>query len=293
MNTNLETMTNLSKEALASEVQRQIKVAGSQNQLARQLGISPAHLMNIRDGKFDLVSDQTVRKVASQLKMSLFNGWQVAEIRNWKRINNICYHCKENSISRAISFAPGTGKTYTLKSFSVNHPNVYYVECEEYWSKKVFLHELRKVMGLDNSHMSIADMVDQIVDFINQQNRPLIIIDEADKLKDNVINLYKTLYNKTNSGFVLAGTPYFKHRVDKGVRLNRMGFAEIYSRVGGEFIALYPIDAEAIGLICRANGVEDSSDITEVANLAGNDLRRVKAAVEKIHLRNSKSDGNN
>jgi len=279
-------MTNLSKEQLAAEVDRQIKVVGSQNQLARQLSISASHLMNIRNGQFHLVSDATIRKVASQLKMNLFSGWQMAEIRNYKRIINISLHCKENSISRAISFAPGTGKTYTLKSFSVNHPNVYYVECEEYWSKKTFLHELRKVMGIDDGATGIADMVTSIVEFLNSQQRPLVIIDEADKLKDNVLNLYKTMYNKCASGFLLAGTPYFKHRVDKGVRLNRMGFAEIYSRVGGEFLSLYAIDEADITMICKVNGVEETDDITEVVNSAGHDLRRVRAAVEKIHLRN-------
>ena len=286
-------MTNLSKETITQEVDRQIKIAGSQNQLARQLGISASHLINIRNGNFDLVSETMVRKVVSQLKMNLFQGWQMADIRNYTRILNICHHAKENSISRAIAFAPGTGKTYTLKSFSVNLSNVYYVECEEYWTKKVFLSELRKVMGIDDGPMSIADQVDAIVEFLNQQKRPLVLIDEADKLKDSVLNLYKTMYNKASSGFVLAGTPYFKHRIDKGVRLNRMGFAEIFSRIGGEFVSLYPINSEDITKICQVNGVQDTIDIQEIINESKADLRRVKALVEKVHLRNSKRDENN
>lgn len=285
-------MTNLNKETITQELDRQIKIAGSQNQLARQLGISASHLINMRQGNFDLVSKKTIYKVIAQLNMNLFSGWQPAEIRNYKRISNICLHCKANSISRAIAFAPGTGKTYTLKAFSVNHPNVYYVECEEYWSKKVFLGELRKVMGINDGATSIADQVDSIIEFLNGVERPLVIVDEADKLKDNVLNLYKTLYNKSTSGFVLSGTPYFKHRVDKGVRLNRMGFAEIFSRIGGEFISLYPINDLDITEICKANGLNDLADISEVINEAGQDLRRVKAMVEKIKLRNAKNNGN-
>lgn len=281
-------MTNLLRKSVQESVVRRIELTGSQNRAAKELGISAAQLMNIRKGEWKFISDRLINKVASQLNIKL--TWQTAETRNYKRVINICTHAQQNSVSRAISFAPGTGKSYTLREYAQSNPNTYYFECEEYWTKKEFLRQTMKALGIDEGQMSIAERVDVIIDTVNKMQKPLIIIDEADKLKDSVLNLYKTLYNKTSAGYVLAGTPYFRERVMKGVQKAKMGFQEIYSRVGGEFLPLYKIDRAAIEKICRVNGITDQEEINEVAQLTNGDLRRTRATIEKINLKRKKNE---
>lgn len=281
-------MTNLNKTEIQKAIERKISIVNSQNKVAKQLGISPAHLKSVREGDFRKVSDTMLNKLAQQLNLNLFAHWQKAETRNFLRVQNICKHTQQQGLSRAISFAPGSGKTFALKDYAERTKNVFYVECEEYWSKKVFLRELRKVIGLDDTSMGIADMVEGIIEQLGRADHPLVIIDEADKLKDGVLNLYKTFYNKTSAGFILAGTPHFRHRVEKGVRLNRMGFAEIHSRLGGEFLRLYPIANSDIESVCKANGVDDHAQIQHVIDTIQRDFRQIKAAIEEIHLVNKK-----
>lgn len=266
---------------------KRIQLTGSQNRAAKELGVSAAQLMNIRKGAWEHISDRLMLKLANQLNVS--PQWQTAITKNYTRIMNICTHAQQNGVSRAVSFAPGSGKSHTLRAYANEHGNSYYLECEEYWTKKEFLKQMMRVLGIDETAMSIADRVDVVIDTINKLNQPLVIIDEADKLKDSVLNLYKTLYNKTTAGFVLVGTPHFRERVMKGVQKAKMGFQEIYSRVGGEFLPLYKIDSETVAEVCKANGITNQEEINQVAEATNNDLRRTKAMIERINLKKSKA----
>jgi DNA transposition AAA+ family ATPase len=279
-------MTNVNKNTIVEAVRRRIDVVGSQNTVARQLGISAAHLKSIREGDLDKVADKTLNKIARMLNVQ--ERWQQAETRNYTRVMNLCKHTQSLGLSRAISFAPGTGKTYALRAYADVTTNAFYIECEEYWSKKVFLRELRRAIGLDDAPMGIAEMVEGIMDELKKIDHALVIIDEADKLKDSVLNLFKTLYNKTSAGFVLAGTPHFRHRVEKGVRLNKMGFAEIHSRIGGNFIRLYPISDDDVRLICQSNGVDDPSAVEHIIDTVQRDFRQIRASIEEYNLARKK-----
>jgi hypothetical protein len=271
----------------------------SQSETARRLGVSASLVNNIVNGrdKTDAklkISEDLWRKIAAFCGVS---GWNTADTRDYKRITVLCGKCQRDSSSRAISFAPGSGKSYALKSYAGSHNNVYYIECDEYWSKKDFLRELRLQMGLIEAGLSITEMVSSIIEYLNRTEMPLVIIDEADKLKDPVLNFFKTLYNKTTCGFVLCGAPYFQKRIMKGVRLQKQSYQQIYSRLGGEFFAMKGLNSDDIRKVCVANGISDDNDISMIANSSmavdslsndnACDLRRVKAKIEEIKLEQS------
>lgn len=269
---------------LVKAIDEQILIVGSQNKLATKLGISSAQLTNIRTNKLDKVSHDMLHNISNQL--GIFNGWRIASTTNLKRVTNICIHAQKFQVAKAISFAPGTGKTEGLKQYSKNTPNTYYVEAEEYWSKKIFLNEIRKSMGIDDGAIGINELIESIITKLNKIDKPLLIIDEADKLKDGVINLFKSLYNKSSCGFILSGTPHFTKRIKKGIRLKKMGYAEIYSRLGGEFLALHPISNNDIIAIASANNITDKEYLQSLINSNSGDLRKLKASIEVIQFKN-------
>jgi DNA transposition AAA+ family ATPase len=272
--------TNVIKINLQIAVKERIQVTGNLTEVARSLGISPAQLMNVRDGNWDKVSKTMINTLAA--KLGVKKDWVTAETADYRRIVGICMHSQKKGLSKAIAFDPGCGKTYALKDYASKSPNVYYIECDEYWTKKVFLEQLRKAMGLTEPGLSVHQMVMEIVECLNAKDLPLVIIDEADKLKDGVLNFYKTLYNKTNCGFVLCGAPFFQKHILKGVRLQKQAFQEIYSRMGSEFLPLSGVTPKAIKLICQVNEVGDEESIARVINASKNDLRRVKSEIEQI-----------
>lgn len=258
------------------------------SEAARQIGISDAtisHIINetYRDKAALMPSDKMWLKISKWSGVQ--SGWVTAETANYKRVHNICRHAQDNGISRAISFDPGTGKTYALKAYAHEMPNSFYVECDEFFTRKVFLREIMRSLGIANGQTSISEMVADIVHRLNTTDRPLLIIDEADKLNDSSLNLYKTLYNRCQAGFVLTGTPYFRIKIDKGVSRNRMGYCEVFSRIGGEFIPLHKVDDKMVRQVCQVNGVTDEKEIMEVCAIANGDLRRVNAMVNRIRLR--------
>jgi len=236
--------------------------------------------------KEQIISDKMWNRVAAYLGME--REWVlVVEDRNFKRITNIAKRAQQTCHAKAISGEPGLGKSATLKEYSNNNPNAYYIQCAEFWTKKVFLQKLRQAMGMSNEGVqSIPVMVDEIVTSLHGATKPLIIIDEADKLKDGVISLFNCLYNEAPDacGFLIAGAPFLKARIEKGVRQNKQSYKELFSRVGGEFLTIHSLTDERIATICHANGLNEPLHIQEVINTANNDLRRVKNTIDRIKL---------
>jgi len=278
------------RQKLAEKIQR---LNISNNYAAKQMRISGATLTHVLNdtwkSKPELsLSEQMWRQIASWVGVN--SGWQTAETPDYKKIHSVCRICQTRSLSKAISAAPGTGKTYALKEFAASFPEVYYIECDEYWTKRVFLNALREAMGLIDSNYeggSIYDMVDDIIKFLNKKQLPLVIIDEFDKLKDPVMNFFKTFYNKTHSAFVLAGAPYFQKRIIKGARLQKQTYQEIFSRIGSEFVGLNGVNDDTVALVCSANDITDPEQKQMVINRAAADLRRVKAEIDHLKIKNS------
>lgn len=281
-------MTNVNKietkKALKVKMER-LELSG--NRVSDLIGISSANVSHILTGKAiempSMISDAIWFKVYNWVYSTQGSSWKTAETLSYKKIFNICRHSQDDGLSRAISHRPGSGKSFSLRAYADSVPNVFYIEGEEYFTKKTFLKEAMRVMGVQHSpYITISDMVDRIILHLNTLNKPLIIIDEADKLRDGVLNFFKTFYNKTNSGFVLCGAPYFKQRIDKGVRLQKQCYEEIFSRIGGCFLTLPSLRMEDVRLICNTNGITDESQITEAYNYAEGDLRRIKMSVDSF-----------
>jgi len=256
----------------------------SANAAAKQIGMSGASLSKILNHKWDDLSDGLWRLAMAWLGFK--EDWVVAEIRNFKRLHNICKDAKTSSIAIAVSDRPGCGKTIALEQFSKKYENSFYIECEEHFTKAVFLRKLGKVMGLTLVG-SVSEMVDSIINRLLKLRSPLVIIDEFDKLKDSALNLVKTFMNKTRrkAGFVLCGAPYFKKRIDSGVLRDNQGYAEIFSRFGGEFQKLKGVSKSDIEMICRSNGVESVEVINRIiGELGDKDLRKLERLIHRQKL---------
>ena len=117
--------------------------------------------------------------------------------------------------------------------------------------------------------------------YLHKENRMLHPLQlEADKLSDQVLYFFISLYNQLEGqcGLVLCATSFLEKRITRGVRFNRRGYQEIYSRIGRKFVKLQVVNDEDIAAVCRANGVTSAADIGAIIKDADCDLRRVKRA---------------
>lgn len=276
----------MNKQEIISAVSAKLKKLGiSQNKAANMLNISGATLSNLLNGKWTNVSEATWQNLARFVGYG--QEWILAPIANYEKLMKICQDAQLNSRSVAVSHDAGMGKTATLKSYANNNPNVVYVQCEEYFTKKGFLVKLLTGLGVQDAHGSVEDLAERAVEAIGKLSKPLIILDEADKLKDCVIQLYKTLYNKTEGfcGFVLCGTPNLRISIEKKAKRDKQGYKEILSRIGSVFIGLKEISAKDIRLICTHNGITEEAVIVEIIkNSQGKDLRYIRKIVENARM---------
>ncbi len=272
------------KEQIRMALQAFCERKGSQNKAATALkGVSSATVSQVLNGNWDLITDEMWRNIASQIGYDR-QTWNIVETRGYKRMTDLLGDAQANSLVLAVTGDAGCGKSEAVKRYEASHKNVYHLCCSEFWNRKHFMTELLRKMSVEHSGYTVAEMMEEIVTVLKKQDTPLIVLDEADKLSDQVLYFFISLYNalEDHCGIILCATQYLEKRIKRGIRQERKGYREIYSRFGKRFIPLQVVNADDIRMVCLANGIEDESDIESVINDSDNDLRRVKRRIHGL-----------
>lgn len=274
-------MNNTQKHQIRKEILRlRDELGRSQAQIATQVGISSANITQILKENWESISDELWRKVATSLNISWADAWQTAETANYKKVMGVCSFSQSKSVAKMITFDAGFGKTHALQAYAKKHKNVFYLQCERHYTRKAMLLKLSKVMGLQLQG-SVTEMIDDIIERLKSLEKPLLILDEYDKVleKQGVFDLFKTFYDSTLgfAGFVLCGTTALQQELGKRVKANKIGYVELFSRVGREYVQLSHISNTDVKLVCNANGIADIETIKEIqVQLGQGDMRQLK-----------------
>lgn len=274
-------MNNEHKQRICESLRAYCGRKGSQNKAANSLnGVSSATVSKVLSGQWDTIADEMWRTIEAQTG-GRADGWQVVNTRAFDTMTFTLKHAQADALVLAVTGDAGCGKTEAVRRYAAEHDNAYHLVCSEYWNRRTFMTQLLRCMGVGVSGGTVGEMMDDIVDALLSQESPLIVLDEADKLTDQVLYFFITLYNRLEGhcGIILTATPYLRKRVERGVQLSRKGYAEIYSRIGRKFVPLPLPGPEDIAAICTANGLNESSTLSAIAGEAEGDLRRVKRSV--------------
>lgn len=264
---------------------------GSQNKAANALkGVSSATVSQIINSNWDLITDEMWRNIAAQIGYK-DEKWEPVQTGNYKRLTTILEDVQSNSLVMAVTGDAGTGKSFTLKQYILQTPRSYLLQCSEFWNKKLFLTELLAVMGRDSSGYTIGEMMHEVVSNLKKQETPMLILDEADKLTDQVLYFFITLYNQLEDecGIVLIATSHLEKRLKKGLKLNKKGYAEIWSRIGRKCVELKGVSSSDIVAICEVNGVKERKDLDAIIADSESDLRRVKRKIHAVRKQQVKT----
>ncbi|MRI64602.1 ATP-binding protein [Ornithobacterium rhinotracheale] len=294
-------MTNVQKNELLQAIEQEIAHLGSAARVAKKAKVSDATISQMRNGNWELIKEEMWLKVAQNLGYS-FSGWALVETLNYKTIANVLTDAKDASLFMGISHRAGSGKTATLKLFSEQNKNnhVFYIQARE-WSRREFLTELCRILGqkTGKGYQSVDKLSAMVVEFFKNRigNKPLLIVDEADKLKPTALRFFIFLFNELEDemGVVISGTENLQQSFERGVKFNKLGFDELSSRFGRKFIKLIGATYKDVKMICEANGLSDEAKIKEVfaeceptlINRGGQDfkvvedLRRLKRVVKR------------
>lgn len=274
-------MNTITKEQIKNDLYQFVQKVGSQNAASKQLtNVSNATISNILAGKWDNIADSMWISIQKQVS-SNGNEWKVlTDTRRMSMMHQLYMDAKRFSEVFCIVAPEGSGKTEPSKIFS-NNENVYILKCKEHLNRKTFLSELLQAMGKDSGGYTVYEMMTVVLEAILRAESPLIILDEADKISDQVLYFFITIYNETEGkcGLVLQATDHLKKRIQKGVAINKKGYKEIFSRIGRKFIELPPNTDVELKRIAMMNGVDNELEAIRIVNDSERDIRRVKRLV--------------
>ena len=259
-------------KALGELVERK----GSQDKAAKSLkGVSSSTISLILSGRGEEVRERMWQNLATQLEIG--NEWVIADTLQTMQLRALLEDAQSESLVMSVVAPAGTGKTQTSKLYESENKEVYRLACSEFWTKNDFVDELLRSLGESGLGYTKRERMSKAIEALRRKNSPLIVFDEFDKLSDNVWFFFITLYNELEGkcGMVLLSTDSIEVRIKRGLRLNKRGYNEFWSRLGRKCVKLAGVGYEDIEAVCQANGVEDTALIEDIARDCEGDLRRV------------------
>ncbi len=282
-------MNQTTKEPISVGLKKQIAIdlrnyvnnvaGGSANKASKLLtNVSGAYISHVLNDKSEALSDEAWWNIYNQVSVS--STWKFVDTNVSMALNQWYLDARLNSKTYGIVGSTGAGKTQTTKL--LNEPNVFTIECNEYFTAKIFLEAIMKAMGKNGFGMDVSSMMREIIENLLRLQHPLIIIDEADKLNDKVLYFFISLYNalEDKCGLIIQATPYLQKRIQDGVLKGKKGYAEINSRIGRMFDQVPRLTKKSIFKIIHANGISDPEIVMSIYNSCEFDIRVIK---DKIH----------
>ena len=298
-------LTNVQKKQVAASLEDLKKTFGGVNKLGIKAGVSGGTVSNIINGKWDNISEKLWSQIISNCGIS-FNGWQIAETTNYRRLRDAINHARAMRWMIGVSHKAGSGKTATIRSYAEADTtgSVFVVEAKE-WARREFLLNLCKNLGINPGHgyVTMHHLGEKVIRFFDQRqgSAPVLIIDEADKLKPSALRFLIPFYNELEDkcALVICGTDNLEKEIKRGVNYNRKGYDEIDSRLGRQFIHLIGATIQDVKSVCVANGLTDDQlhrDLFEEASPVRvtlnrgtarvvEDMRRVKRLIQREMLK--------
>jgi AAA domain len=314
-------LSELEKQQIISLIEQKKINLGSYDAVANYCGISAATVTQLRKNKYQAEGDDMWLDVGLKLgfkqKTEGNSSWVTVPTNDYKLLRTVAIDAKNKSLFIPISDVAGMGKTACLKAISeeLAEHNTFYIRCWD-WGKKEFLFNLCKCLGIDagRGFKTPNDLLVLVIDSFKSKaiHKPLLIIDEADKLKASALRFLIPLYNECEDmlGCLIAGTENLEKEIKRGVRYQAKGYDEIDSRFGRRYIKLLGCiinevkkDKCEVRNICRANGLENENVISNIIEECKpvrklikvdgreqsirviTDLRRLKRLVQKEQLK--------
>jgi len=275
-------MTNEQKKQVRDALVRYVNNFDTQTLAAASLeGISLSTISQVKNNNWELLSDRLWYTIARQV--GFYCGeWQPADTSAYLLLRILFSDAQHYAMTYGIAIAEGLGKTFTAGQYCRENGNTYYMAGTEEYNRKSFITALLHSAGIETKG-SVPEMMQLFTDYMKGMEESLLIIDDAHKLKDRVLHLVVLLANclAGTAGIVIMGGDKLRTRIIEGVRLQKVGFDEIYKSIGRRFITLGGLGPKDIELVCRANGIFDEETIALVKVESDNNLHNTATLINQ------------
>jgi len=283
-------MKQYQKEQVREALVRYMAGFATQRAAARSLkGISPSVLSQVKNKHWEYISDMQWQNIAKQVGFYSGNEWQAADTSAYLLLRILFNDAQYNAMAYGVAMATGIGKTFAAMRYTRENDYAHYIVCTEDMNRKTFLQSLAKSLKLLPAS-GVEEMMAQIIAALKTNEELLLVLDDAHKLKDRVLQFAATLYKHLagRCGIVLLGNDELRMRIVEGVRLNKEGYEDIYKNIGRRFITLGRLSEKDVALVCRANGLANEGSISCIADACGNNLHQVtRLVIEQVNKTNN------
>lgn len=278
----------MNRNAILKHVELWKAKLGSYREVAKKCGINVGALSTIVAGKYGANEAKMLQKIAHALDYKESNWTLVPGIGNYQTLKDVWEDAKEESMWFAVSNKAGSGKTATMEDlFNKDETgSVIFIQAEEWSGRQFLLKVIEKTLGekeggvaystTGKGYKSVTQLMEIVANYFNDMSltRPVLLIDEADKLKPSAIRTLIPLFNRTEDrmGLILSGTENLEKEIKQGVRSNKKGYDELESRFGRTYIHLNGLVMSEVFLICQQNGINNK----EVQATIWGELEKVK-----------------
>lgn len=293
-------ITNEIKQQIVDGLKRlQENFSGTESQFSISIGINKSIYSRIKKGDFDKVlSDAKWVALARRSGINL-NGnqdWKIVKTPVFEFITTQLEVCQKKSICSVFCDMNDIGKTAAAKYYTETHKNVFYIDCSQTKTKQRLIRELAKQLGVDNTG-KYYDVYDDLTFYLRTIDRPIIILDEAGDLQYDAFLEVKAIYNvvEYQCAIYMIGADGLKAKWDRAMYNKKVGYAEIFSRMGRRYRKIMPTDSlereklliQSASMIVKANA-QEGTNIKEIINKTlGSDnipsLRRIFTELAKVN----------
>ncbi|MCA0447680.1 MAG: AAA family ATPase [Bacteroidetes bacterium] len=204
----------------------------TQAAVARGIGISPAAVNQILQGKYEAGTANIEHKIKSYLQreldrkdISLIKGDFIPTYFSGRILDTCRFSHLEAEVSIVIGDA-GLGKTTAVKQYALRNTDVILVEADPGYNARAILEDILSKLNGETGH-DLHRMMTDVVSKLKGSGR-MIIVDEAENLPHKALETIRRIYDKAEIGVVLSGMPTLL----SNLRGRRGEYAQLYSRVG-------------------------------------------------------------
>jgi type II secretory pathway predicted ATPase ExeA len=219
----------------------------SQNAMAKLANINSSYMSSMFDsnwenhpsgnGKTTAIADKWFEMLAETIGYKVEKDyWPMVPTTQFRQIVAAMQDAKYNFQSRMIIGETGSGKTFSIQKFVKQNPQyTYVITASALYTIKDLINELCAAMRIEEKRskaQNIKNIAEKLTQIRRNGGSPVIIIDEAENLKQAALAMLKSLYDAVgrNAGIVLIGTNQLVEKIDRLRRRNKEGMPQFYRR---------------------------------------------------------------
>ena len=168
----MESLNTKEKDAIRESLRAYVAKYPSQNKAAGSLkNTSVGTISSIVNGKYENISDDMFRKIASQVGGGKAEtGWLIVETSAYQEISYVLDDAQRwRNVTWVVGEA-GCGKTTTACLYAEEHKEVFYILCSEDMKKGDFVREIARKVGIKTDGHNIREIWGLILDDVIQRN---------------------------------------------------------------------------------------------------------------------------